>query len=52
MFKLPTLAVELSVEALLVFVVMLALAGYGAWQLANEWVPKLMHLVEQLENKP
>lgn len=36
----------------LVVVMLLALASYGVWQLANEWVPKLMHLVEQLENKP
>lgn len=31
---------------------LLALAGYGAWQLANEWLPKLLYLIEQLENKP
>jgi esterase/lipase superfamily enzyme len=35
-----------------VLVVMLALAGYGTWHLANDWLPRLTYLIEQLENRP
>ena len=36
----------------LVVVLLLALAAYGVYRLASEWVPQLTRLLEQLERKP